>query len=107
MESSKIWQFAGVLFLRQQSHDMEGTARWQLDAGDTTSPYTTQGKVSNQILWLCQVYTSDSSLHTASINSIAFAPHELGLKVAAASSDGTASVLSYHTSEGQWDYQKV
>lgn len=56
---------------------------------------------------VCQVYTSDSSLHTASVNSIAFAPHELGLKVAAASSDGTASVLSYQSSEAQWDHQKV
>lgn len=59
------------------------------------------------MMWLRQVYTSDSSLHTASINSIAFAPHELGLKVAAASSDGSASVLSYQKAEGQWDYQKV
>ncbi|KAL3144656.1 hypothetical protein ABBQ38_001787 [Trebouxia sp. C0009 RCD-2024] len=53
------------------------------------------------------VYTTDSSLHSASVNSVAFAPHELGLKVAAASSDGSASVLTYNTTEGKWDQQKV
>ncbi len=54
-----------------------------------------------------QVYTSDSSLHSASVNSVAFAPHELGLRVAAASSDGSASVLTYNSTEGRWDQQKV
>lgn len=54
-----------------------------------------------------QVYTTESSLHSASVNSVAFAPHELGLKVAAASSDGSASVLTYNTTEGKWDQQKV
>jgi len=54
-----------------------------------------------------QVYTTDSSLHSASVNSVAFAPHELGLKVAAASSDGSASVLTYNSTEGKWDQQKV
>ena len=54
-----------------------------------------------------QVYTTDSTLHSASVNSVAFAPHELGLKVAAASSDGSASVLTYNTTAGKWDQQKV
>ncbi len=54
-----------------------------------------------------QVYTSDSNLHSASVNSVAFAPHELGLRVAAASSDGSASVLTYNSTEGKWDQQKV
>ena len=54
-----------------------------------------------------QVYTSDSGLHSASVNSVAFAPHELGLRVAAASSDGSASVLTYNSTEGKWDQQKV
>ena len=54
-----------------------------------------------------QVYTSDSSLHSASVNSVAFAPHELGLRVAAASSDGSASVLTYNSTEGKWNQQKV
>lgn len=54
-----------------------------------------------------QVYTTDSSLHSASVNSVAFAPHELGLKVAAASSDGSVSVLTYNTTEGKWNQQKV
>ena len=33
--------------------------------------------------------------HQSSVNSIAFAPHELGLKLAAASADGTISILSW------------
>jgi len=41
------------------------------------------------------------------MNSVAFAPHELGLRVAAASSDGSASVLTYNSTEGKWDQQKV
>ncbi|CBZ52515.1 hypothetical protein NCLIV_023040 [Neospora caninum Liverpool] len=38
------------------------------------------------------VYTNED--HTASVNSIAFCPHELGLHLAAGSSDGSVSVLS-------------
>lgn len=53
------------------------------------------------------MYTTDSSLHSASVNSVAFAPHELGLRVAAASSDGSASVLTYNSTEGKWNQQKV
>lgn len=56
---------------------------------------------------LLQVYSTDSSLHSASVNSVAFGPHELGLRVAAASSDGSASVLTYNTTEGKWGQQKV
>ena len=44
--------------------------------------------------------------HTSSVNSVAFAPYELGLVVAAASSDGSLSVLS-HTPEGSWQTEKV
>ena len=39
-------------------------------------------------------------------NSVAFAPYELGLVVAAASSDGSLSVLS-HSPEGSWQTEKV
>ncbi|EPT30292.1 WD domain, G-beta repeat-containing protein [Toxoplasma gondii ME49] len=38
------------------------------------------------------VYTNED--HTASVNSIAFCPHEFGLHLAAGSSDGSVSVLS-------------
>ena len=34
-------------------------------------------------------------IHTASVNAVCFAPHECGLAVAAASSDGAVSVLSH------------
>jgi len=39
--------------------------------------------------------------HTASVNSVEFAPQEYGLRLACASSDGTVSILSYDPS-GQW-----
>lgn len=53
-----------------------------------------------------QVYKTPSSLHSASVNSIAFAPHELGLVLACASSDGSVSVLE-HKPDGSWDASKV
>ena len=40
------------------------------------------------------------------MNGVAFAPHELGLMLAAASSDGTISVLTYQSGQG-WASQKV
>lgn len=39
------------------------------------------------------------------MNSVAFAPHELGLMLAAASSDGSISILTYQ--EGAWTPNKV
>ena len=47
-----------------------------------------------------------SPVHTASVNGVAFAPHELGLMLAAASSDGTISVLTYQSGQG-WGSLKV
>lgn len=44
-------------------------------------------------------------VHSASVNSVAFAPHELGLMLAAASSDGSISILTYQ--EGAWSPYKV
>eukprot|EP00545_Synedropsis_sp_CCMP1620_P012221 CAMPEP_0119013832 /NCGR_PEP_ID=MMETSP1176-20130426/9068_1 /TAXON_ID=265551 /ORGANISM="Synedropsis recta cf, Strain CCMP1620" /LENGTH=362 /DNA_ID=CAMNT_0006966951 /DNA_START=24 /DNA_END=1112 /DNA_ORIENTATION=+ len=40
-------------------------------------------------------------LHESSVNSLAFAPHELGLRLAAASSDGKVSVLT-HQPDQSW-----
>ncbi len=47
-----------------------------------------------------------STAHTASVNAISFAPHELGLALAAASSDGSVSIVT-HTAEGGWHTEKV
>lgn len=55
--------------------------------------------------WI-QVYATPSNLHKASINSISWAPHELGLMLAVGSSDGTISVLE-HKSDGTWDSMKL
>ena len=46
------------------------------------------------------------TLHTASVNSLAWAPYELGLILAAASSDGTLSVLSYQP-DGTWNAEVI
>ncbi|KZS88497.1 WD40 repeat-like protein [Sistotremastrum niveocremeum HHB9708] len=43
----------------------------------------------------------EHSLHTASVNSVSWAPHELGAIVACASSDGKLSVLSFKN-DGTW-----
>ena len=47
-----------------------------------------------------------SPVHTASVNGVVFAPHELGLMLAAASSDGSISVLTHQSGQG-WASQKV
>eukprot|EP00891_Asterochloris_glomerata_P000053 jgi/Astpho2/53/e_gw1.00001.77.1_t len=59
------------------------------------------------ILWKQQpdgnwVPVHESTVHTASVNGVAFAPYELGLQVAAASSDGSFSVHSYDSQSAQW-----
>ena len=41
-------------------------------------------------------------MHTSSVNSISWAPHELGPTLACASSDGNVSVLTFHN-DGTWD----
>ncbi|KAG8215816.1 vesicle budding-related protein [Butyriboletus roseoflavus] len=43
----------------------------------------------------------EHSLHSASVNSISWAPHELGAILACASSDGKVSVLTFKD-DGQW-----
>lgn len=44
----------------------------------------------------------EHTLHTASVNSVSWAPHELGSILACASSDGKLSVLTFKN-DGQWD----
>ncbi|KAF9037833.1 WD40 repeat-like protein [Hymenopellis radicata] len=44
----------------------------------------------------------EHTLHTASVNSVSWAPHEIGAILACASSDGKISVLSFKN-DGQWD----
>ncbi|KAJ8517876.1 hypothetical protein ONZ45_g4977 [Pleurotus djamor] len=45
---------------------------------------------------------NEHTLHSASVNSVCWAPHELGPILACASSDGKLSVLTFKN-EGQWD----
>jgi protein transport protein SEC13 len=52
-----------------------------------------------------QVYQSPATLHSASINSLCWAPHEVGLVLATASSDGTIGIIEH--SNGNWTTSKV
>jgi hypothetical protein len=52
-----------------------------------------------------QVYQSPATLHCASINSLSWAPHEVGLVLATASSDGTIGIIEH--SNGSWTTSKV
>ncbi|KAL6750467.1 COP-II coat subunit [Haematococcus lacustris] len=54
-----------------------------------------------------QVYISPGTLHTASVNSVCWAPHEHGLVLAAASSDGSVSIVEYTASTASWDATKL
>eukprot|EP01089_Gocevia_fonbrunei_P005408 TRINITY_DN157_c0_g1_i2.p1 TRINITY_DN157_c0_g1~~TRINITY_DN157_c0_g1_i2.p1 ORF type:complete len:260 (+),score=31.68 TRINITY_DN157_c0_g1_i2:324-1103(+) len=58
-------------------------------------------KQQNKGQW-SPIYTYEG--HDLSVNGIEFAPNELGLILACASSDGTISLLSYR--EGKWDIHK-
>lgn len=52
-----------------------------------------------------KVYTSPPALFDSSVNALAFAPHELGLHLACASSDGSLAVIS-HVPNAGWDTTK-
>lgn len=46
--------------------------------------------------------------HASSVNAISFAPHELGLKLACASADGSLSILTWKGSQdNEWDERQV
>eukprot|EP00955_Chlamydomonas_euryale_P111775 366088-Chlamydomonas_euryale.AAC.21 len=54
-----------------------------------------------------QVYITPPGLHSSSVNSVAWAPPEVGLALAAGSSDGTVSVLEYAPADTTWNVTKV
>ena len=45
--------------------------------------------------------------HDSSVNSVNWAPHELGLVLACGSSDGSISILSYDDAGQSWNSEKV
>merc|ERR1712144_115133 len=53
------------------------------------------------------LYQTPPGLHTASINAVTFAPQECGLCLAAASSDGSISILTYNGNTGNWSTEKI
>merc|ERR1712000_449037 len=44
--------------------------------------------------------------HNGSVNAVAWAPHEFGLEIAAASADGKISLLTYQDGESKWYRQE-
>mmetsp|Transcript_132 Transcript_132/g.478 ORF Transcript_132/g.478 Transcript_132/m.478 type:complete len:307 (+) Transcript_132:228-1148(+) len=54
-----------------------------------------------------QVYQTPNTLHTASINSVCWAPSELGLMLACGSSDSTISIITHNTATGAWETTKI
>jgi len=72
-----------------------------------TSPPTPSTRCCHSVFTqgvLLQVYVS--SMHTASVNSLSFAPHEVGFVLASASSDGSIGVLSMNP-DGTFLEEKV
>lgn len=63
-------------------------------------------EVENQPGAFSQIYASPATLHEASVNAVAWAPHEHGLALACASSDGSVSVLT-HRPDGSWTVEKI
>jgi len=59
-----------------------------------------QGAPSSSSSW---IKVKEHRLHDASVNSIAWAPHEFGLSLACASSDGQISVITYRPEDSSWD----
>ncbi|KAH9414117.1 GTPase-activating protein S13 [Dermatophagoides pteronyssinus] len=49
----------------------------------------------------------ETNNHDSSVNSVCWAPHELGLILAAGSSDGSISVLSCNVDSNVWDVKKI
>eukprot|EP00873_Tetraselmis_striata_P000259 jgi/Tetstr1/420523/TSEL_001067.t1 len=62
-------------------------------------------KETQEGVW-AQAYKSPETLHSASVNSICWAPQELGLMLACGSSDGTISILN-HNADGAWSTDKI
>jgi protein transport protein SEC13 len=57
-------------------------------------------RVQTQSSW---IKVKEHRLHESSVNSIAWAPHELGLSLACASSDGQISIITYRIEDSTWD----
>ena len=124
MGASQVRLSACVVLLRSSSHSLEGGARQPVAAGATGAPTGSCCQLFpisrlSSVKWrrdlpcefqdlpLRQVYITPATLHTASINSIAWAPHELGLILAVGSSDGTSSILEYSAAAAAWNTTKV
>ena len=72
--------------------------------GEVNQPRCCKNQRPDVPIPMSQVYTSQ--IHTASVNSLSFAPHEIGLMLASASSDGSIGVISM-TEDSQFQEERV
>ncbi len=49
------------------------------------------------------IKVKEHRVHESSVNSISWAPHELGLALACSSSDGQISIITYRVEDSSWD----
>ncbi|PWN50591.1 protein transport protein SEC13 [Violaceomyces palustris] len=86
-----IWKDNGPSASNTTTHSSAGPYGSATSAYGAPAPSATGG-------W---TKIKEHALHTASVNSIAWAPHELGSILACASSDGNVSVLTFNN-DGTW-----
>jgi hypothetical protein len=106
----EVRHLAGLVLIRSSGHSLEGDARQPVAAGEEQECVRLLARSIDYSLSrsvFLQVYITPSTLHTASINSIAWAPHDLGLILAVGSSDGTISILEYSATAAAWTNVKV
>lgn len=92
--------YDGKVLIWKEQQGGAGGAAAATNAGYNPGPY---GGVSGAAAGGAGNWSriKEHSLHTASVNSVSWAPHELGAIVACASSDGKLSVLTFKN-DGTW-----
>ncbi|KDN33584.1 hypothetical protein RSAG8_13326, partial [Rhizoctonia solani AG-8 WAC10335] len=90
--------YDGKVLIWKEQQSGQGGAAATTNTGYGQAPYGAAAATGGAGNW---ARIKEHSLHTASVNSISWAPHELGAIVACASSDGKLSVLSFKN-DGTW-----
>ncbi|CAE6370033.1 unnamed protein product [Rhizoctonia solani] len=90
--------YDGKVLIWKEQQGGQGGAGATTNTGYGQVPYGGAAAAGGAGNW---ARVKEHSLHTASVNSISWAPHELGAIVACASSDGKLSVLSFKN-DGTW-----
>ncbi|CUA71456.1 Protein transport protein SEC13 [Ustilago maydis 521] [Rhizoctonia solani] len=90
--------YDGKVLIWKEQQGGQGGAAATTNTGYGQVPYGAAAAAGGAGNW---TRIKEHSLHTASVNSISWAPHELGAIVACASSDGKLSVLTFKN-DGTW-----